>query len=137
MKTPWYKDGLRFKCTGCGACCTGEPGYVWISAEEMIRLADFLGISLEKLHHDYAYQEQGRWSLRELPGGDCIFFDRDTNGCRIYDFRPTQCRTWPFWSSNLRRESDWEVTCEECPGAGNGPVVSLKKIETQRGEIQI
>ena len=20
---PWYKDGLRFKCTGCGDCCTG------------------------------------------------------------------------------------------------------------------
>ena len=137
MKTPWYKDGLHFECTGCGACCTGDPGYVWISIEEMIRLADFLGITLEEFRHDYAYQEQGRWSLRELPGGDCIFFDRGTNGCQIYEFRPTQCRTWPFWSSNLRKRSDWESTCEECPGAGNGPLIPLKKIEDQRGQIQI
>ena len=137
MKTPWYKDGLRFECTGCGACCTGEPGYVWISIEEMMALAEFLDISLEEFRHRYAYQEQGRWSLRELPGGDCIFFDRQTRGCLIYEFRPVQCRTWPFWSSNLRRKSDWEDTCDACPGAGQGPLVPLDKIETQRGRIQI
>jgi Fe-S-cluster containining protein len=137
MKTPWYKDGLRFECTGCGACCTGEPGYVWISVEEMTAVAEFIDMSLAEFQYEYAYQEQGRWSLRELPGGDCIFFDRETNGCLIYELRPTQCRTWPFWSSNLRKESDWEATCDECPGAGQGPLIPLKKIEALRGEIQI
>ena len=26
---PWYRDGLRFQCTQCGNCCTGDPGVVW------------------------------------------------------------------------------------------------------------
>ena len=38
---------------------------------------------------------------------------------------------------NLQKENDWKITCEECPGAGNGPVVPLKKIEAKRGEVQI
>jgi hypothetical protein len=36
---PWYKDGLRFTCTGCGDCCTGAPGYVWVNKEEIEALA--------------------------------------------------------------------------------------------------
>ena len=28
MSDPWYNDGLRFTCTRCGHCCTGEPGFV-------------------------------------------------------------------------------------------------------------
>ena len=27
----WYaEEGLAFECTGCGDCCTGAPGYVWV-----------------------------------------------------------------------------------------------------------
>ena len=32
---PWYAEGLRFKCTECGQCCTGAPGYVWVNEEEV------------------------------------------------------------------------------------------------------
>ena len=35
---PWYKEGLRFKCTGCGKCCQG-PGYVWVGKQEIERLS--------------------------------------------------------------------------------------------------
>jgi len=38
-KELWYKPGLRFKCTECGACCTGAPGYVWISEKEIKAVA--------------------------------------------------------------------------------------------------
>ena len=38
---PWYRDGLRFECTRCGACCTGAPGYVWVTPEGMNGLATF------------------------------------------------------------------------------------------------
>ncbi len=40
---PWYQDGLRFTCTMCGKCCTGDPGYVWVTDEELAALAKFLG----------------------------------------------------------------------------------------------
>lgn len=37
--TPWYADGLKFKCTGCGDCCTGAPGYVWVNKAEIEAIA--------------------------------------------------------------------------------------------------
>ena len=37
---PWYRDGLAFTCTRCGACCTGAPGYVWVDADEIAALAE-------------------------------------------------------------------------------------------------
>ncbi len=39
---PWYQDGLKFRCTGCGDCCTGAPGYVWVNKEEIAALAVYL-----------------------------------------------------------------------------------------------
>ena len=41
----WYEQGLRFTCTTCGNCCTGGPGYVWVTDEEVDRLAAHLGLS--------------------------------------------------------------------------------------------
>ena len=43
--TPWYADGLRFECTGCGDCCTGSPGYVWVTQKEIDALAEELKIT--------------------------------------------------------------------------------------------
>src|SRR5947208_972520 len=74
---PWYADGLRFTCTQCGNCCTGGPGYVWISVPEIKRLAKFLNLSAEKTVERYCRKIDGRFSLSESrsPGGswDCIF----------------------------------------------------------------
>ena len=36
---PWYTDGLKFTCSGCGDCCTGAPGYVWVNKQEVSALA--------------------------------------------------------------------------------------------------
>ena len=34
MSEDWYAEGLRFACTGCGDCCTGEPGAIWVNEDE-------------------------------------------------------------------------------------------------------
>ena len=46
---PWYQDGLQFSCTGCGNCCTGPAGYVWVSEEEIVRIAEFRNQSVGEL----------------------------------------------------------------------------------------
>lgn len=74
----------------------------------------------------------GRYSLVEYPDGDCIFLDPQKRHCLVYEARPIQCRTWPFWTSNVKTPQAWEETCRVCPGAGQGPLYNLEHIETQR-----
>ena len=85
----------------------------------------------------YVRKIGARHSLREFPNGDCVFFDTDSKGCAVYEARPIQCRTWPFWDSNLESKKAWKETCKECPGSGVGRVYSLEEIEQQREQIKI
>src|SRR5436190_2479311 len=99
MSEPWYKDGLRFTCTRCGHCCTGEPGHVYVNEEEIQAIAEHLGDSVDEVIGLYTKPTHRERSLREKANGDCVFFEQDV-GCTIYSIRPRQCRTWPFWESN-------------------------------------
>src|SRR5262249_922009 len=114
---PWYRDGLRFRCTRCGKCCTGEPGFVWVTEEGVTALAEFRGEPRDELEGRYTRMGYRGRTLREKPDGDCVFYDRE-QGCTVYPVRPRQCRTFPFWESNLETPRDWEQTCQVCPGAG-------------------
>ena len=134
---PWYRDGLRFTCTQCGDCCTGAPGHVWVNNEEIVALAKLLGISEEMFEDNYVRRVGARKSLRELPNGDCVLLDSEKRKCTVYAARPRQCRTWPFWESNLKTPDDWAHTCQVCPGSGKGKLHSLRQIEDQRKIIKV
>ena len=136
-KHPWYREGLRFKCTGCGACCTGEPGYVWVNKAEIEALARAFDMEVPAFQKTYLHRVGRRWSLKELPNGDCIFFNAFHRRCKVYDLRPRQCRTWPFWDSNLKSPDTWDQTCLSCPGAGRGPLFPLDEIDKQRGVLRV
>jgi Fe-S-cluster containining protein len=127
MSEPWYKDGLRFQCTRCGKCCTGEPGYVWVNDAELRSIADFRGEPVEEVIGLYTRLTSRGRTLREKANGDCVFYDRD-KGCTVYEVRPRQCRTWPFWESNVATPRAWEHTCEICPGSGRGELISAEEI---------
>ena len=134
----WYQDGLRFKCTGCGDCCTGAPGYVWVNQAEVDALAAEIGEEdVEKFESTYVRKVGIRRSLREFPDGDCVFFDPETRKCTVYAARPRQCRTWPFWDSNLRTPEAWDEACEACPGSGKGKLYQIGQIEEQRKVIRV
>src|SRR5436305_33396 len=133
--SPWYRDGLAFECTRCGACCTGAPGFVWVTPEEIARLAESLGESVEQFGRTYLRRVGHRYSLIEKPGGDCVFWSHEA-GCTVYPARPTQCQTWPFWPDNLESPSDWERTTSVCPGSGRGQWFSLEEIEAAARRTQ-
>ena len=124
--TPWYRDGLRFECTGCGECCRGAPGYVWVTEREVTRIAHFLGMEEAAARRQSVRRVGSRLSLKEREDGDCVFY-RD--GCLIYPVRPTQCAVFPFWESNLRQPSAWEQLAVDCPGLGRGLLWSRQDIE--------
>jgi Fe-S-cluster containining protein len=136
-QSPWYADGLRFECTQCGACCSGEPGYVWVSEEEIESLATELGLEQEAFEQKFVRQVGFDKSLLEYPDGDCILLDPVTRKCTAYEARPIQCRTWPFWDSNLSKRKDWKETCEVCPGAGTGRLYALEEIEVTRKQKHV
>lgn len=129
---PWYHKGLRFECTQCGACCSGEPGYVWVEEEEIDAMAKAMEISVEKFESQFVRRVGVQKSLREYPDGDCILLDPEERTCMVYEGRPIQCRTWPFWDSTVETKKAWKETCQECPGAGKGKLYSLDQIEYER-----
>ena len=126
---PWYQNGLKFKCTQCGNCCTGAPGVVWVDDDEVVAIAEHLDKPIGEIRLFHTRPVRGRVSLTEFANGDCTFFDPETRGCKVYPVRPKQCRTWPFWNSNLETPDDWQETCKECPGAGVGDFVPLEEIQ--------
>lgn len=137
MSEPWYRLGLKFGCTGCGDCCTGAPGYVWVTKAEIETLAAGLGVEVEEFERRYVRTVGIRKSLVELAGGDCVFFDPKSRKCGVYESRPRQCRTWPFWPSNLASPASWEATAERCPGCNRGRRVPLGKIQAQSGIVRV
>lgn len=126
----WFSEGLKFECTQCGRCCTGAPGFVWVGEREVERLAKRFGLSLEDFGRRHLRMARGRLSLTEKPNGDCVFWSNST-GCQVYEDRPDQCRSWPFWNANLESRADWDEIAEECPGCNRGSSWSLVQIEEQ------
>jgi uncharacterized protein len=137
-KQPWYKDGLKFQCTGCGDCCTGAPGFVWVTNDEIELLAAEVGLEVAAFERKYVRSIGVRKSLNERKKSyDCVFLDAETRKCSVYKARPRQCRTWPFWDSNVRTPEAWAETCEVCPGSGTGRLYQLGEIEAQKEVIRI
>ena len=134
-EAPWYREGLAFSCTRCGACCTGAPGYVWVSHEEIARLAQFRGDSIDEFSARFVRQVGDRYSLIERPGGDCVFWDRQA-GCTVYAARPVQCQTWPFWPENVETEEDWAGVKQVCPGSGRGRLYTAQEIIESIGRVR-
>jgi Fe-S-cluster containining protein len=128
---PWWKHapGVRFSCTGCGRCCSGEPGAVWLSEADLECLASLLNVSQDVVIRRYCRILDGKLALRETKrvelGGshvehDCIFLEAGKL-CRIYEGRPTQCRTFPFWPEVMKSPESWrQLRARGCEGVDLG-----------------
>lgn len=127
-KLPWYKDGLKFSCTGCGKCCTGPSGFVFVNEEEMQGMADSLKISLDLFKRKYTRKRNNQYALTERKIGPeeyaCVFLNGKQ--CSVYQNRPQQCRTYPFWPENIHTPEAWALTARECEGINDeAPVISI------------
>lgn len=135
MTKPWYKKGLKFGCTGCGQCCTGAPGFVWVNQKEIEAMAEYLKMPVPEFVKMYTRQIGNRISLKEFPRTyDCIFL-RDKL-CSVYGARPTQCRTFPFWDECVESEAAWDSTARRCEGINHAdaPLIPLGEIEKRLDE---
>lgn len=127
---PWFEDGLKFKCTGCGKCCTGSPGYVFLSPTDVQRLSSHLNMEEADFMREKTRYVDGQYSLLEKGDNyDCIFFE--DKKCTVYEARPSQCRTFPWWLHHLREPKDWEQAALRCEGINHpdAPVVDSLHIQ--------
>lgn len=126
-RSAWWHGGVRFQCQGSGKCCVsrGAVGNVWLTLADRQRLARTLGLPTATFTRRYCERVDDQWRIRDS-GPDCTFLkDR---GCSVYEGRPTQCRTWPFWPENMGAKQ-WTAVAAFCPGVGQGPVIPRERIE--------
>jgi hypothetical protein len=127
----FYSTGLRFECTRCSRCCRHTSGYVFLSSTDLSKLTRATGMGAQEFLWAYCRKVDfglaRRISLREKANLDCIFWEN--GGCSVYEARPLQCRSFPFWSGCLGSREEWDQHAQACPGMNQGPLHSREAIE--------
>jgi len=132
---PFYAAGLRFSCQRCSSCCRHESGFVYLSENDLSRLANdfkmeytaFIQTWCRWIPFDWGGAHgAGRLSLKEKSNFDCIFWK---DGCTVYHARPLQCRAFPFWDTVVCSPDAWETAGRGCPGINNGELRTREEIE--------
>ena len=128
----FYADGLKFSCKRCSACCRYDSGFVFLSEQDLKKLTAGLKMDAGAFIKTYcrwviSWQSQGEevLSLKEKSNKDCVFWD---SGCTVYETRPLQCRTFPFWESIVDSVQSWEMAASGCPGMNEGVLHTGKAI---------
>ncbi|MBX9738380.1 MAG: YkgJ family cysteine cluster protein [Phycisphaerales bacterium] len=142
--SPEAGAGLRFGCTMCGNCCSGPPGYVLVDEAEIIALAARFNMTASDFTERYTHMMSEGRSLNEVKFGqlnDCVFLDRKTIPgkavCGVYEDRPAQCRTWPFWPSLVKSRATWDSASKTCPGINKGTLVPIEEVRIRRDSFNI
>uniref|UniRef100_K3WMT9 Methyltransferase domain-containing protein n=1 Tax=Globisporangium ultimum (strain ATCC 200006 / CBS 805.95 / DAOM BR144) TaxID=431595 RepID=K3WMT9_GLOUD len=117
----WAKDRedvqFQFKCTQCGKCCTGKGGRVRVNDREIDEIARVTAMATADIKAQYLRHSdaEDQWFIQQtVDDTQCVFLEG--NKCSIYQARPTQCRTFPWWPQNLISDYDWHVAARDCEG---------------------
>jgi uncharacterized protein len=123
------KTPLRFHCTECGRCCSGDPDhYVYLTSRESESIRRHLGLTTGWFKRRYLRRTpEGELVINNRGGGRCLFLTQD-NRCGIYAVRPLQCRTYPFWPEVVESKAMWRSESRRCEGIDHGQVVPVTRI---------
>jgi uncharacterized protein len=124
----FIEKGIRFECQGEGRCCVsrGKYGYVYLSFSDRKRLASHHKMTTAAFNAKFTEKKDGVVQLK-YKNKDCPFLKN--NRCAVYEARPWQCRTWPFWPENMNSVVWQREIATYCPGVGKGRFYSAEEIE--------
>ncbi len=114
----------RFVCRRCGKCCR-EPGYVYLTAADVDRIAAFLAMDVHVFTAQYTRlpPERRGLSLNEKDDRSCVFLDAQGR-CAIQAVKPAQCAAFPHgW-----KYKEMQGVCEgwkALGGTGSTPSAAL------------
>ncbi len=131
MKQKWWSGGIQFECQGSGNCCVSHGGYgfVYLTLKDRQALAKKLNIKTSEFTKKYCSKHNDVWKLNEHINADCMFLKNKR--CTVYEARPTQCRTWPFWPEVLNAKTWNKEVASFCPGVNKGKVWNAEEIQIQ------
>ncbi|MFX0025450.1 MAG: YkgJ family cysteine cluster protein [Candidatus Hermodarchaeota archaeon] len=152
---------FRFECIKCGNCCTDSNTIVNITSKDILRIKNGLSLTLDELIYVLAFyvfetelSEKDREKMVISPiktqkglafvglfkkkTGECYFYDAKNKICKIYNLRPTFCRTFPFSFKRINKKelkNQYQIDIfysnkgiEYCPGlGGDSPLINIDK----------
>lgn len=119
---------MRFQCqSGCTKCCE-QQGFVYLTEEDLIRLAAYVRLSPAAFERRYVYRTKHLRRLRVPRHAQCVFLQ--PGGCSVHPAKPLQCSTFPFWPELVEDKREWLKTGKWCPGIGKGPLISITTAES-------
>lgn len=107
------KNKIEFSCKKCGTCC--GVGFIYLKKGETEKIATYLGMAEKQFKKKYTewFLFLGR-ALKWSEKGTCLFLKNKE--CSIYNARPAQCKTWPFWKRLSENNKDLERAKKYCKG---------------------
>lgn len=109
----------------------GQYGFVYLTLDDRRRLARTLGLRTSAFTRRYCDFDGEYWHLKD-PDEDCRFLEGTR--CTVYEGRPAQCRTWPFWPENMNARTWKKDVVAFCPGVGKGRRYSAEEIRRLLGQ---
>jgi len=125
---------MRFECQpGCIRCCE-QRGHVYVTRDDIVRLAAFLGLTRAEFRRRYLCGEAPLLRFRKQRHKQCPFLLAD--GCSVHPAKPLQCSSFPFWPEILGSTAERRNTAAYCPGLNRGPLVNLTLAREVSGQVQ-
>ncbi len=114
---------LRFACQpGCTRCCE-VYGFVYITEDDLRRIAAYLGLTAKAFEKKYVVRYKRLLRLRKPRKAQCHFLIE--GGCSVHPVKPVQCRLYPFWPELVEQRANWEAERRMCPGIGKGELIQI------------
>jgi len=125
---------FRFACQpGCTNCCRGQ-GFVYLTEDDIVRAAEFLGMTPATFEKRYVYRTRNQRRLRTPRAVRCPFLREE--GCSIHPAKPTQCRLYPFWPELIGNPRAWYGAGSDCPGIGQGELVQIETVRDSARQMR-
>ncbi|MFX1374825.1 MAG: YkgJ family cysteine cluster protein [Promethearchaeota archaeon] len=132
------ENGIKFSCQMCGDCCRGfNEGEVYLYKDDILRLTKYLNIEGREGLRNFAKKyvkvinDSFFWKEPEAQRGkkyrfktlgfrftgedEHCHFLKD-NICSVHDYRPFQCRSFPFWQMMVSNKKNFDSYTKKCKG---------------------